>query len=265
MLRPWTFAIWSFWNRASFAWRRLWRRSRAGLVIPQDPWETLFPEGSELAKEAQRLRERYGLDWPDEHANQRENLHVVGLLDAALKPVAVGFPRELEVLDIGAKDWHYLPGMYRFLERVGTRTPRRVQVTGIELDAYYRYQDGYTRRDYAETYARGLNAAYRVGDVLAHEGTYDLVLLLHPFWREREVLAWGLPSECFAIERMLQHAYARVTPGGSLLVTAYRSEAPWAESTLGRMGWEARGEGIWRSPFVRATPSLYWVFQRPPA
>jgi SAM-dependent methyltransferase len=261
MPRPWTFAFWSHLNRARFAWRR-WRfRPRRGLALPVEPWDDLFPAASELAREAERLRQRYGLDWPDEHANQRENLHVVGMLEAALKPVASHWPASLDVLDIGAKDWHYLPGAYRLLSRVGTTQPRAVTMTGIELDPYTRYQDGYTRQDYANRYAQGLEAEYRVGDVRAHQGAYDVILLLHPFWREREVLDWGLPGECFDIDGLLKHAWSLLKPGGVLLVTAYRSEEPWAEAAIARQGWSPVVDGIWRSPFVRAAASLYWVFR----
>lgn len=261
MPRPWIFALWSACNRVRFAVRRLLFRPRPGLSLPAEPWETLFPPGSELAQEAGRLRERYSLDWPDEHANQRENLHVVGMLEAALKPIAERFPETLEVLDIGAKDWHYLPGAYRFLGRVGTKRPRNVRMTGIEVDPYHQYQDGYTRHDYALTYAAGLDAQYLAGDVLRHQGAYDLVLLLHPFWREQEVLDWGLPGGDFDSDGLLRHAKSLLKPGGVLLVTAYRSEEDWAEAAIGRLGWKACREGMWRSPFVRATASRYWVFQ----
>lgn len=261
MPRPWTFAFWSFFNRARFAWRRRLFRPRPGLELPVEPWETLFPPASELAREAGRLQERYALDWPDEHANQRENLHVVGMLEAALKPLASHLPDKLDVLDIGAKDWHYLPGAYRFLSRVGTTRPRTVTVTGIELDPYFHYHDGYTRHDYALTYAKDLPATYLAGDALVQSGAYDLILLLHPFWREREVLDWGLPGTCFDIDGLLRHARGLLKPGGLLMVTAYRSEEPWAEAAIARLGWQAQREGIWRSPFVRAAASLYWVFR----
>lgn len=261
MSRPWNDALWSLLNRARFAWRRATFRPRPGLRLPEEPWETLFPEGSELAREAERLRRRYRLDWPDEHLNQRENLHVVGLFEAALGSAAARLPASLSVLDIGAKDWHYLPGLYRYLAHAGRETPRAVTLTGFELDPYHRYADGYTRYDYAWTYAEGLDATYRVGDVRAHHEAYDLVLLLHPLWREAEWLDWGLPREAFDIEGLLRHARGLLRPGGSLLVTAYRSEQAWAEATLAGLGWEASARGAWRSPFVRAAASLYWRFE----
>src|SRR5690606_13587223 len=139
----------------------------------------------------------------DEHANQRENLHVVGMLEAALMPLASGFPEALDVLDNGPKDWHYLPGVHRFLSRVGTQRRREDRMTGLEADPYYRYADGFTRSVYTMRYRAGLAAEYRAGGALAHRGQYDLVLLLHPFWREREVLDWGLPASYFAIEALL--------------------------------------------------------------
>lgn len=260
MPRPWTFALWSLLNHARFALRRLSFRPRRGLSPVAEPWETLFPEGSEIARSAARLRSRYALDWPDEHANQRENLHVVGMLEAALEPLAASLPESLDVLDIGAKDWHYVRGVHRFLSRVGTKTPRRVRMIGIEADPFHRYRDGFTRHDYARHYAEGLAAEYRAGDAREERGAYDLVLLLHPFWRERDLLDWGLPSAYFAIEALLEHARGRLKPGGVLLVTAYRSEERWAKETLRRLAWEPVEVGVWRSPYLSAAPSLYWTF-----
>ncbi len=257
-----TFALWSLLNHARFAWRRLTFRPRSGLNVPAEPWEELFPPGTELAQASGRLRQRYGLDWPDDHENQRENLHVVGMLEAALGPLAERLPPALSVLDIGAKDWHYLPGAYRFLRRAGTSVPREVRMTGIELDPYHRYRDGFTRHDYAQAYARGLEAEYRAGDVRAHAGAYDVILLLHPFWREQELLDWALPRPYFDIDGLLRHARSLLTPEGVLLVTAFRSEEAWAKEAIARLEGLPRREGIWRSPYVRAASTLYWVLSR---
>ncbi len=255
------FTLWSLFNRASLAWRRWIFRPRSGLCLPDEPWETLFPEGTELSREAERLRSLYHLDWSDAHANQRENLHVLSLLEAALGPVAEHFPPTLDVLDIGAKDWHYLPGLVRFLRHARAPEPRATRVTGLEADPYHRYRDGFTRYDYAQRYAQGLQARYQVGDSRKHGGSHDLVLLLYPFWREREVLDWGLPGAYFDASGMVRHARSRLKEGGLLLVTAYASEREWATETLGLLGWEARVTGEWRSPFVGAGSSVFWVFQ----
>jgi len=256
------FRGWDLANRWLFSQRRRAFRPKASLVIPAEPLEDLYPEGSVAALEAERLGHAYGLDWPDERANLQENLHVVGLLETALARHAGEFPTDLAVLDVGAKDWHYLPGLRRFLTRVGAAEARSLHLTGIELDPYFRYDDGYTRYDYAQAYMRECpECRYLTGDVRAHEGTYDLVLVLFPFWREREVLDWGLPSAYFDIDGLLTHARRLLKPGGWLLVSAFRSEGPWAERTFLRLGWDDLDEGEWRSPFVKASAVLWWLFR----
>lgn len=256
------FRGWDLANRWAFGLRRSGFHPKTGLEIPSEPLEGLYPEGSAAEQERMRLTEAYGLEWADERPNFRENLHVVGLLEAALAEHAAELPSDLSVLDVGAKDWHHLPGMARFLRRVGSPDGRSPSLSGIELDPYFRYDDGYTRYDYAQAYMRGYpDCRYRVGDVREHVGRYDLALVLFPFWREREVLDWGLPGRFFDIDGLLTHARAQVRPGGLLLVTAYRSEAPWAEPAIGRLDWRVLDRGEWRSPFIKTSPILWWLFR----
>lgn len=256
------FIGWDLANRWAFGLRKGAFRPKEDLVIPSEPLEGLYPEGSVADREAERLRAAYALDWPDERANFQENLHVVGLLERALEAHASELPGDLAVLDVGAKDWHHLPGLRRFLQHAGGARGRSLRLTGIELDPYYRYDDGYTRYDYARAYMRACpECRYLVGDVRTHAGAYDLVLVLFPFWREREVLDWGLPGAYFDVEGVLARARQLVTPGGLLLVTSFRSEGPWAEPTLRRLGWQPVAEGEWRSPFVKASTALWWLFR----
>lgn len=256
------FRGWDLANRMAFGLRRRTFRPKPSLVIPAEPLEGLFPEGSEAERALGRMRDAYGFDWPDERANFQENLHVVGLVETALASHASDLGAELSVLDVGAKDWHYLPGLWRFLRRIGAPEGRSLDLTGIELDPYFRYGDGYTRYDYAQAYMRDCpECRYVTGDVREHTGRYDLALVLFPFWREREVLDWGLPGAYFDIDGLLAHVRGLVRPGGLLLVSAFRSEEPWAEPTFRRLGWEALDQGEWRSPFVRTTPARWWLFR----
>lgn len=256
------FRVWDLANRGAFGRRRRRFRPRPSLVVTTESLEGLYPAGSEAEREERRLRDAYGLEWPDERANFRENLHVVSLLEAALAEHASELPAELTVLDVGAKDWHYLAGLRRFLQRVGFPAGRSLSVTGVELDPYFRYDDGYTRYDYAQHYMHGCpECRYVSGDVRAHAGAYDLALVLFPFWREREVLEWGLPSEYFDLDGLLTHVRGLVKPGGLLLVTAFCSEAPWAEQALGRLEWQVFDQGEWRSPFIKTTPTRWWLFR----
>lgn len=249
-------------NRWAFDLRRWGFHPRPGLRIPGEPLDRLYPEGSEAERERKRLIQAYGLEWPDERPNFQENLHVVGLLEAALAEHAKELPPELSVLDVGAKDWHYLPGLWRFLRRVGAPEGRSLHLTGIELDPYHRYVDGYTRFDYAQAYMEGCpGSRYLIGDVREHAGRYDLALVLFPFWRQEEVLAWGLPGRFFDIDGLLGNVRAQVRPGGLILVTAFRSEAPWAEPTITRLAWPVLDQGEWRSPFLRTSPARWWLFR----
>lgn len=256
------FGAWDLANRWAFGFRRHRFMPKPSLVIPAEDLTALYPEGTEAEAQARRLMDAYAFDWPDERVNVQENLHVVGLLETALAAHAADWPADLAVLDVGAKDWHYLPGMRRFLRRVGASEERSLSLTGIEIDPYYRYDDGHTRYDYAQAYMRDCpECRYVTGDAREHEGSYDLALVLFPFWRKREVLDWGLPGRFFDIDGLLAHARKLVKPGGLLLVSSFRSEEPWAEPTFRRLGWEAIDQGEWRSPFVKTSTVRWWVFR----
>jgi hypothetical protein len=191
-----------------------------------------------------------------------ENLHVVGLLEAILgdRPL----PDPLRVLDVGAKDWHYLPGLDRFLRRVGRSAPRSLALTGIELDPYWRYPSGFSRFDYARHYQTfAPDSRYLMGDVREHAGSYDLTLALYPFWRLGEVLDWGLPASAHDPVRFWSHLQGLTAPGGRLVATAYPGETATAEALWTELGWVPEGAGAWRSPFIPGRPHTWWTFRWP--
>ncbi len=70
-----------------------------------------------------------------------ENLYLLDVCNRYLRPGNV----DERALDIGCKNWSYLPALYSF---------RPTAWDGVELDAYRRYWTSHTRRAHGEHMAR---------------------------------------------------------------------------------------------------------------
>lgn len=168
---------------------------------------------------------------------QAESVNLLDLLDrwipADLAPTAD--PRPRNYLDIGSKNWPYLPGQHAFLDTFYTRlTPDTPwQLTGVELDGFRRYRDGWRRCDYARALAQDYpHATYTTGNVLELPGPWDGVMWLMPFvWREPH-LAWGLPAGLFAPQQLLAHVLQQLAPGGWLLTVHLTADEAQEQARL---------------------------------
>jgi len=166
----------------------------------------------------------------------RDALYLLGMVAAALDDAGVELPDPLDVLDIGAKNWHYVRALWALLAGYGGAR-RELALKGIEIDPFVVYRDGHSRYDWAKLYARSCPGThYLVGDALAHEGQYDLVLVLFPIMLPDEHLDWGLPLDRYRPHDLLAHAWKLTRSGGTLLVTCYDYERQALEATWRYLG-----------------------------
>lgn len=213
-------------NRWDFFWRSHLRWSRP--TPYQEPWEPkehLFQDRSNaetLQNREQALLHQFSLETFRQQSSRQRYLETLTYLDylTHLLPEGLQTNHPPAWLDVGAKNWAYVPALYHFLSR---HTPH-FTLTGIELDGYRLYSDLYTRADYAHTYTAPFpQAKYLVGDVLTHPQTttphqWDVISCFLPFVFMEPCLAWGLPDTAFQPQHFFQHLIKLLKPGGWLLL-----------------------------------------------
>ncbi|MBM3266586.1 MAG: hypothetical protein FJZ01_02970 [Candidatus Sericytochromatia bacterium] len=233
----------TFGLRSAIRWRVPVRRNRPA---PEGPFfgHLADPTPAEALLAAWEERYRFAArHLAEDPETVRDALFILSLVEGALDEAGAVLPDPAAVLDIGAKNWHYVRALWALLAGHGGRR-RDVALTGIEIDPFVVYRDGHSRYDWARRYASTCpGARYVPGDALAHREAYDLVLLLFPIMLEEEHLDWGLPLEHFRPADLLAHAYDRVRAGGALVVATYDYECDALRAT-----WEGLGlvPTVWR-------------------
>ena len=215
-------------NAAAFSMRRALSWTRGAVEPTNEPKKELFSyagaEAPRLQTREEELRARYRLG-PLHRASTahvyRENLYLLDLLDrhagdAALRELSA-LPK-VRALDVGSQDFRYAFALARFLGAA----KREVWLTGIEIDGHHVYADLHSRRDHAEAFAGQVDDArvdYEVGDFLAHrESGVDVVFFFFPFVLEYALVRWGLPRRYFGPQRIFEHAFESLRPGGAVII-----------------------------------------------
>jgi hypothetical protein len=142
------------------------------------------------------------------------------LNDCLFKDHAIKEP--LRWLDVGAKNWAYVPALNTFLKTFASWSPLdepAYELVGIELDAYRVYANLFSRYDYAMSFTQHMpQAQYLVGDVMVHRQQYHIISHFLPFVVPEPCLKWGLPLSCFQPQAMLNHVLSLLIPGGFLII-----------------------------------------------
>lgn len=144
--------------------------------------------------------------------NIRENLYTKDVLQKYFKKNNKDI---IKILDIGSKNWFYAAGEYKFFSGFSNN----FFLDGVELDAYRLYSNFYNRFEVAKYHIRNLkNTNYIVGNLLDIKENYDYIIWFLPFVLLEPHEMWGLPRKYFYPEKLLQHAYNLLNPGGQLLI-----------------------------------------------
>lgn len=144
--------------------------------------------------------------------NALENYHLLDLLDRVRQRYDWPRTNGKTVVDVGAKNFYYVATLMCFFK------PQKL--TGIELDAYKLYQDFHTRWSYAQFYIRDFpEAEYVAGDFLNCHERMDAITLFLPFVLEYPLVKWTLPGRFFVPQKIFNHAFSVLNPGGHLLMT----------------------------------------------
>lgn len=201
-------------NKLDFFLRQHARFSRKNYFEPSESKEALFTNNDTIERE-KFLFDKYDLAYLKSNStkqNYLENLYTIDLLDRYLD---VENKEDLSVLDIGSKNWFYAKAQYFFFKK----HCKELELDGIELDSNRLYYNLYSRAEVAKFHIKDLEGAnYIEGDFLNNEKTYDYIIWILPFVFEYPHLKWGLPTNYFQPEKMLQHALSRMNKGGKIFI-----------------------------------------------
>jgi hypothetical protein len=125
---------------------------------------------------------------------------------------APSLQKPAKVLDLGSKNFVYVPALARFLSQHFSR----YSLTGLEIDPYRVYRDFYRRGDYAKYYASiavgnlrgGSEIQYETGDWLLWKPTehWDLITCFFPFLYEDLHDRFGLRPSSFSPAKFYEKA-----------------------------------------------------------
>ncbi|MEB3236113.1 MAG: hypothetical protein VKO64_00615 [Candidatus Sericytochromatia bacterium] len=156
----------------------------------------------------------------------RDALDILAALEVAIACLPGPLPDPLRVADIGAKTWHYIRGVHALLSR-GPAGPRRVALTGLEIDAFRVYRDFHSRWDWAHWHAAPCpGSRYLALDALAFREPQDLVLLFLPILFLEEHLDWGLSLGQYRPEALFRHARILAGARGHVVMLNFAYEEP---------------------------------------
>lgn len=144
------------------------------------------------------------------------SLHYLSILETFLPAQKIK-----HVIDVGSKNFFYAAVMSEYFKKMDSG----VRLTGIELDGYRRYENWFTRAEYANHYIKDLpNTTYIVGDYLESKEKADVITMFLPFMTLEPLINWGLPKEKFVPLALMKHAWEQVESGGTILVVNQEKE-----------------------------------------
>ncbi len=226
-------------NAAFFALRQGLRWSRGQPQVKGESWDHAFstwPEENRSQAEAlaTSLKETFGLNAFTGRISRRfyrKNVYLLHLLDQVLRPDLFNAEKRSRVfaaLDVGTADWDYVFALHGFLQQRAHSSSASLALTGLEIDGYGIYPDGYSRADYAQAYVALLQDSHvqmHFEDALkASPPPQDLVTCFFPFILPYQILAWGMPLSHLKPQALLSRQAGWVKPGGHWLIFTHAEE-----------------------------------------
>lgn len=116
-------------------------------------------------------------------------------------------PVGIVVHDVGSSNFWYARVLQTFF--------RPSALTGVEVEGYRIYANGYSRWDYAEGYVQGLpQTSFVVSNYAQYNRKADLVMAWYPFVTPAPVLAWRLPLAMLAPHTLFSRIASNLTATG---------------------------------------------------
>lgn len=167
----------------------------------------------EVAQRIAALRSRYQIPFEARlnAATSRRNYEYLDILERAWSLAGCTPPDGGELYDVGCASFWYAPALQAFF--------RPASMTGVEVDGYRLYRNGYSRRDSAAGYLEALpNARFLVADYTHLTAPADLVTAWFPFVTPTALLAWRLPLRLLQPQALFARIAANLRRGGRFVM-----------------------------------------------
>lgn len=144
--------------------------------------------------------------------NNAQNEYVFEILD---RYFLKSQKQNLQVLDIGCKNWFYAKGEHRFFSSFSSD----FALDGVEIDAYRLYSNFYSRYEVAKYHIKDLkNTNYVAANLLDLDKKYDYIIWFLPFVTYAPHKSWGLPKKYFCPDKMLNGAISLMNDGAQMII-----------------------------------------------
>jgi hypothetical protein len=216
-----------FWCRSSIQW------SRGDYNEKNETKNNLFDgrvNEKYLSERESELRNKYAMDYLYRCSTKERYLESITYLEH-LEQIfsSATVPKNISWLDVGVKNWSYVEGVYRFIQR----NTKHFTLHGIELDAFRMYRNLYSRIDYARSFIRHLqNTSFEIGDALHHQKKYNIVSCFLPFIFIEPTLAWGLPEKYFQPLQFISHLVSLLEKDGILIIVNQNEDENEEQRTI---------------------------------
>ena len=199
-------------NAFDFYLRNKFRFSRKNYVEQN---EEKYVLDKELAEQEDFLLSKYNM-WnyktDSTISNYYQNLSILEMLD---KYMDISFKENLKVLDVGSKNWFYVPAEYNFFKKYCDN----LHIDGVELDAFRLYSNFYSRFEVAKYYSKDLQGANYIPDnIININKEYDYIVWILPFLTKYPLRCWGLPDKYFQPKELFEHVYSLLKSSGKMII-----------------------------------------------
>lgn len=211
--------LWALWNAIWFFVRRTIKFKRAGYCEKTDTEPVFSPV-------ALKMNERYDfspigrkLSPPNWH----RNLATLWYLEEMFKELS--WSGEISVLEPGCQNFSRLPSLRAFFSAKSSR----VQITGLELDAFVPLMGFHSLWDHAHYYIslKHDSAQYLDFDFFKYNNPVDVIVCFYPFVSSAPALAWGLPASVAGADKWIKAFLNNLKPNGYVFVV---HQGDWEES-----------------------------------
>lgn len=176
-----------------------------------------------------RLNRRFTARF-ERHCGQQTALKSYDYLDILDRAwISWGQPRPVGAVvhDVGSSNFWYARALHTFFHPTS--------LTGVEVEGYRIYANGYSRWDYARGYVHELEQTrFVVADYTGFAQPADVITAWYPFVTPAPVLAWRLPLAMFAPQTLFSRIASNLTAMGLFVMINQGAEEAAIAATLCR-------------------------------